>query len=100
MDNVVLGSWIQGVGSVIANLVTGSAAAWIGKRWLNQEKLQKRIAELESDIEFLIEVEKQYIREVRNLEEVPGKNIIREQVRKNGYSWSGKNVSSGLGKTR
>lgn len=61
-----------------------SAAAIIGKRFADQKRLQEKNAALQSDLFFLLAVEDEHCQ--RHGQKI----VIRESVRKQGFSWSGK----------
>ena len=96
MDTVVQAAGIQATGSIVASVIAAGVAAWIGKRWLNQQKLREQLEVARSDIGFLLEVERQYIDRAKEIAEMPGKNSVRDDAKIAGYSWSGQNVPSKL----
>ncbi len=92
MNPVVEAAWIEAIGMILSSLIASAVAGWFGKRWLDQERLQKNIQIAQNDIMFLLEVEKQYIEQTRSIDQIPGKNSVRETVRQKGYAWSGLNT--------
>lgn len=89
MDSVIQAAWIQAVGAVLASVITGATAAWIGKRWLNQESLKKRLDEAQRDVAFLMQVERHYTEQTKSIDTIPGRNTVRDIVKDAGYTWSG-----------
>ena len=92
MDSVVTAAMIGTGGTIFASLVGAAIAGWYGKRWLKQEKLIKQLERAIADVEFILEVEKIYIENSKDLETVPNKNAVRDEVRKRGFVWSAQNT--------
>jgi len=86
MDSDIISSLIQAGGTVAAALI----AAFIGKKFLRQESLKKDLATAQKDIEFLLQVETAHCAKHSERDGTSSKNTIRDQVRKDGYQWSGK----------
>ncbi len=83
-DPAVQAAIIEAVGSVAAALIAGCAAAIIGQRFVNQEKLKTKIKGLQDDLLFLWAVQQEYSRRF-------GEKInVRDAVRSQGYVWSGR----------
>lgn len=83
-DPAVQAAIISAVGSVVATLIAGCAAAIIGQRFANQEKLRTKIKVLQDDLLFLWAVQQEYSRRF-------GEKInVRDAVRAQGYLWSGR----------
>lgn len=83
-DAAVQAALIQAIGGVVAAAIAAAAAAIIGKRFADQKRLQEKNAALQSDLFFLLAVEDEHCQ--RHGQKI----VIRESVRKQGFSWSGK----------
>lgn len=86
MDSEIISSLIQAGGNVLATLIL----ALVGKKFLQQESLKNDLITAQKDIEFLLQCESSHCENNSNGGGASNKNKIREQVRTDGYQWSGK----------
>lgn len=84
----VLSALIIGACAVLASAIAAIAAALIGRRFENQNRLKADLRKAVRDIEFLLQVEKRH-GEIHRLRE--GQSMVRtvrSQVKQDGYNWS------------
>ncbi len=86
----VVAAAITGVCTVIAALITGIAAALIGKKFAARQKLQEEKDTAIKDIHFLLEVEKQHCALHKENTDESNRQRVRERARTKGYEWSGR----------
>lgn len=84
-DAAVQAALIQAIGGVVAAALAAAAAALIGKRFMAQERLKQKNAALQNDLFFLLAVEEAHCERAGG-----GKLIVRELVRQQGFSWTGR----------
>ena len=89
-DPQIISAIIQSLGGIVSALVAASAASINGKKFLKQEKLKKDIQIATKDIEFLLEIEKMHCDAHNANHGTSNKNSFRDQVRENGFAWSGR----------
>lgn len=83
-DPAVQAALISGLSSVLAALFAAIGAVLVGQRFLNQKRMQEKIERLKADLAFLLAVEEQHCKEHGK------KLIVRDSVRAEGLSWSGR----------
>jgi hypothetical protein len=91
MDPQVQAAFISASGSVIAAVIAALVAGLLGKRFLNQQKLQQDLSRAVQDIDFLLQVEARHCE--LNVAEGRPSNLrtVRKHVKNiNGRSWSGR----------
>lgn len=101
MEPAIVSSLIEASGSVLAAVIAALTAGWIGKKWLDQEAIVKKLQLAADDIEFMLALEKLFIEKTRDVPGMPGRNTMRDLVKKDtGLTWSGKFTPSRLGRIR
>lgn len=94
METEIVVASIGAIGSVISATIAAIAAALIGKRFIDQETLRKKLSIAQEDIAFLLEVERRYGEHLKVHEDQTLKNTIRREVREiTGLRWSGENTA-------
>jgi len=83
-DPSVQAALIQAVGGTLASTIASVGAVVVGKRFLDQKRLQQELETCKSDIAFLLAVEKEHTKEDGQ------KLIVRNSVRDRGLGWSGR----------
>lgn len=100
IDNLLVMAIIKTVGNILTAAVPSLAAYIIGKKVVNNNKLQRRLDSALSDIQFLLMVEKLHCREHMITEGKSNKLAIRNCVKHElGFFWSGKNTLSRIDRT-
>lgn len=89
-DAAIVASIISGASSIVAAVVASIAGVIIGKRFINQAALQKRLDEAIGDIAFLLGVEQIHCEERQETGEGSQKNRVRAEARERGLEWSAK----------
>lgn len=89
-DPQIIAAIIQGIGTVTASLIAALAAAIIGRKFLNQERLRSNFHTALADIEFLLAVEAEHCEIHKDIDGQSNKNNIRKKVSSTGLEWSGK----------
>jgi hypothetical protein len=84
----VIAAVVIGGCAVLASTIAAIAAAFIGKRFQNQNLLKADLRQALSDIEFLLAVEKEHGEIHRK--NTGGSNVrtVRSQVKSTGLEWS------------
>lgn len=83
-DPGVQAALIQSFGGILSATIAAIAAALIGKRFIDQKRLQDKNALMQRDIFFLLAVEEAHC-------VAHGQKLtVRDAVREKGYEWSGK----------
>ena len=83
---------VAGILQSISALIATTVAAWIGKKWLNQEQLKSQLAVAKTDIKFLLMLEKN----IYSASDPGLKRKMRMLTHAQGYHWSGKNTLARL----
>jgi hypothetical protein len=90
-DPEVLAAVITGSCTVLAALITGITAAFIGKKFAARQKIIDEKDAAIKDIHFLLKVESKHCALHRANDRESYRNRIREQTRDElGYNWSGR----------
>jgi hypothetical protein len=92
MDAMIEAAYVQAAGTVLASAIAASVGGWFARRWLDQQNLRAKLLEAQADIQFMLEVERQYVEQGKSIGAIPGKNSIRHAVSSNGFTWSGQNT--------
>lgn len=83
-DPGVQAAIIEALGGILAAAIAAIAATVIGKRFLDQQRLENTIHVLQQDVFFLLAVEAEHCQR-------HGQKLrVRDEVRKKGFAWSGK----------
>lgn len=89
-DPAVQAAIIQAIGGVLAASIAAICAVVVGKRFADRRYLQERLVLAQSDIAYLLAVESLHCKFHTDKGEPSYKLKIREAVRAQGLSWSGK----------
>ncbi len=88
MQNVEILKFIEPAIKVLVLFL--AIAWWFFSSRSKAKKLAKELEIAKQDILFLLQVEYEYGEEVRFLEGVSMKNLMRSKAKAHGYKWSGK----------
>lgn len=83
-DPAVQAAIISAIGGILAAIIASIAATIVGKRFVDQKRLQDKIRDMQGDLFFLLAVEEEHCRQHGQ------KILVREAVRANGHAWTGK----------
>ena len=89
-DPAVQAAIIQAIGGILAALIAAICAVVVGKRFADRRYLQERLVLAQADIAYLLAVESLHCKYHTDKGEPSCKLKIRETVRSQGLSWSGK----------
>lgn len=93
METEIIVAAIGALGSILSALAAAVAAALIGRQFIKQEALKKKLAAAQQDVAFLLEVERRYGERLKVYEDSTRKNTVRREVREETYlDWSGSNT--------
>lgn len=93
MSDEVFSAFIHAGALIVSALVTALAASLIGRRFYNQQRLRSLVEQKQQDIDFLLQVERRHCELHQVASGQSNKRKIRDDVRDDGFVWSGKNTT-------
>lgn len=89
-DPAVQAAAIQAIGGVLAAVIAAICAVVVGKKFADRKYLQERLIIAQSDVAFLLAVEEAHCKQNTERGTSSLKLKVRQSVRDQGYTWSGK----------
>jgi len=89
-DPAVQAAAIGTIGNILAALIAATAAAIIGKRIADRDKLKENLDVAIGDISFLLGVEQIHCEMHKESSDRTSKMVVRQQVTARGLVWSGR----------
>lgn len=89
-DAAVQASILQSVGTVIASVIAAVCAAIIGAQISGKKRLERKLSETVSDIQFLLAVEEEHCKIHQAEKGHTLKKTVRTAASDRGLFWSGK----------
>lgn len=89
-DPAVQAAIIQAVGGILAATIAAICAVAVGKRFADRRYLQERLVLAQADVAFLLQVEDAHCKIHTDRGDPSSKVKVRNAVRAQGLSWSGK----------
>lgn len=101
IDNLLMMELIKALGNILTAAVPSIAAYYIGKKVVNEQKLQSKLDVALGDIAFLLAVEDFHCREHLVTQGRSNKRNIRDCVKQEtALVWSGRNTLSRIDKAK
>lgn len=91
-DAAVQAAAIQAAGTLLAAGVAALCAAIVGQQVAGRKRLQEKLEEAHSDIDFLLAVEAEHCNKHRENGSSSNKMRVRNRVRETGFIWSGRHT--------